>query len=84
MRFSMTSDWPVSGGALIVPAGTVLEANLANPNFEYNGTKVPEPMPLSAMALDAQAYDKMCEWYPEGMWHRFHVGVGVVPRKPRV
>lgn len=83
MRFSMTSDWPVNGGALIVPVGTVLEANLANPDFQYNGTKLPETMPLTAMALDQDAYDAMCDWYPQHQWHRFHVGEGVVARRAR-
>lgn len=82
MRFQMLTDWPVNGGALIVPAGTTLEANLANPDFRLNGVKLPEQMPLTAIALDQDAYDAMCRWHG-GQEHRFHYGPGIVPQRAR-
>lgn len=84
MRFQMLTDWPVNGGALIVPAGTTLEANLANPDFRLNGVKLPETLPLTAIALDQDAYDAMCSWYSPHEWYRFRYGPGVTPKKSRV
>lgn len=84
MIFQMLSDFPVNGGALVIPAGATLEASLSNPEFRWNGSKVSvEPLPLTAMAMDQDAYDAMCGWYEEHLWHRFRYGPGVVPRRPR-
>lgn len=84
MIFQMLTDWPVNGGALIVPAGATLEANLANPDFCHsNGTKLPDRMPLTAMAMDQDAYDAMCDWHG-GQEYLLRYGPGVTPRRPGV
>ena len=72
MKFQLLGDWPVSGGAMVVPAGTTIEydpdpeaARLAGIGTApmYLGTVLPLPMPLNAKAMDQAAFDQMVAWY---------------------
>jgi hypothetical protein len=80
MRWAMTGDWPCNGGALIVPAGAVIEARTGIVNnvivaegATWNGHLLPLPMPLNAQALDNEAARLMINWYPEHR-HALHFG----------
>ena len=72
MMFQLLGDWPVNGGAMLVPAGTVIEweadaerARLAElPSTpQWRGQTLPLPMPLNARCLDQEAFDAMVGWY---------------------
>jgi hypothetical protein len=68
MRWQLAGDWPV-GGALI-PAGTITD-----------GTGLPMPMPINAVALDVDAALQMAMWYNEedtiNGWHHLHFAPGI-------
>ncbi|UGY27310.1 hypothetical protein HU675_0011420 [Bradyrhizobium septentrionale] len=72
MKFILLGDWPCNGGALLVPADTVIEwdsdperARIAGVPTEpqWNGTRLPLPMPINAKCMDQAAYDQMVAWY---------------------
>jgi len=72
MKFVLLGDWPCNGGALCVPAGTVIEwdpdpeaARLARIGTypQWRGVRLPLPMPINAKAMDQAAYDAMVGWY---------------------
>jgi hypothetical protein len=69
--FKMLSDWPGPGN-VFVPIDTVIDA--ASP--EWAGV----PMPMTAMALDAEAADYLARCYPHSL-HELRAGPGVVIRK---
>jgi hypothetical protein len=54
MIFQLLHPWPINGGALTVPAGTILDTE---GDWTYLGTALPSPMklPLYTMALDDAA-----------------------------
>jgi len=58
MRFQLTQDWPV--GALLVPARTILDQR----NWRWTGVALPWPPPVTAMALDQEAYDELLKHHP--------------------
>jgi hypothetical protein len=92
MRFVLTGDWPCQGGALCVPAGTVIEwdpgpgaARLAGIGTypQWQGAQLPLPMPLNAKCLDQEAYDQMSDWYAsidEALLRHIHYGPNVKPK----
>jgi hypothetical protein len=60
MRFELHGNWPIHGGATLVPTGTILEGLPPR----WNGHVLPLPLPLDAMALDDEAATKLRSWYP--------------------
>ena len=93
MKFLLLGDWPCCGGALCVPAGTVIEwqadgerARIAGVPTEpqWQGTRLPLPLPLNAKALDQAAYDAMVQWYEpqsDQLSRLLQYGPGVQPKK---
>ena len=78
MRWEITAPgWPVAGGSVLIPPGTVLDGHW----LRYNGVPLPIPLPFNAMACDQEAYDQMTAWYPEDQWHRFMHTHDVIPRR---
>ena len=75
MKFLLLGDWPCAGGALLVPAGTVIDGN----DPKWNGTSLPTPMPLNAKALDQDAYDALCVWYQDHLY-LLQYAAGIKPR----
>jgi hypothetical protein len=63
MRFLLLSAWP-AWGDITLEAGTVLEGG-KDGKFFWNGRPVPQPLPLEAQALDADAARLMLQWYPD-------------------
>jgi hypothetical protein len=51
--------WPVNGGALLVPAGTLLD----HADWQFLGTPLPWPPP-NVIARDQEAYDELLNHYP--------------------
>ena len=89
MKFILLADWPVRGGALLVPSGTVIEwtadadaARIAGvPNApEYLGVPLPLPMPMNAKALDQQSANTLADWYPRHL-HLLHAANGIKPKR---
>jgi hypothetical protein len=61
MRFQLLGEWPV--GQYAIPASTVIEVIDGRANWQ--GHKLPMPVPINALALDAKAYEALCAAYPE-------------------
>lgn len=92
MMFQLLGDWPVNGGAMVVPIGTVLEwdpdpeaARLAGlPTApKWRGEVLPLPMPPNAKCLDQEAYDAMVRWYAphsDQLIRTFHYSPNVKPK----
>jgi hypothetical protein len=59
MMFMLMNAWPVNGGALCVPAGTVIDGT----NPQWLGCRLPSVMPIDAKALDAAAWSALQSWY---------------------
>src|SRR5207248_8199942 len=69
--FQLLGDWPVNGGAMVVPVGTILEweadaesARLAGvpTTPQWRGQALPLPMPLNARARsEERRVGKECE-----------------------
>ncbi len=56
MKFQLLAPgWPVKGGAVLVPAGTILD----RADWQWLGIALPWPPPINAMALDQEAYDEL-------------------------
>ncbi|MGY4227605.1 hypothetical protein ACVMIH_004966 [Bradyrhizobium sp. USDA 4503] len=93
MRFMLLGDWPCNGGSLLVPAGTVIEwiddpeaARIAGvPTYpQWQGTRLPLPMPLNAKAMDQAAYDQMVRWIEpqsDQLLRTIQYGPNVQPKK---
>ena len=68
MKWQLAGPWPV--GPALIPGGTITD-----------GTGLPMPMPLNAVALDEDAALQMCLWYDEtntiGGWHALHFAAGI-------
>jgi len=68
MKWQLSGDWPV--GAVVIPAGTFL-VGVAGPDGEPvvppDGTPLPMPIPINAIALDDEAAALMLDWYG-GNW----------------
>ena len=75
MKFQLLGDWPCQGGALFVPAGTVIDGN----DPKWLGAALPKPMPMNAKALDQDAYDALCLWYQHHL-HLLQYAAGIKPR----
>ena len=67
MRWQLSNNhgWPVSGGAIYLPAGTFIEADLRNP---ITGLPLPLPLPMNARALDQEAWALLKQWYVPNLW----------------
>jgi len=72
MRWQLGGDWPV--GPCLVPVGTVLSGVARDgelveaPTNPFDGTPLPMPMPLKAIALDDEAAALMLDWYGGDHW----------------
>jgi hypothetical protein len=60
MRFMLGEPWPCSGGAMLIPAGTILDSD----DWSWNGVALTWPPPINAIALDQSAYDELLRHYP--------------------
>jgi hypothetical protein len=89
MRFILMGPWPCRGGALCVPAGTVLawepDPQLANaaglPTApQWRGRALPLTMPLDARALDQESANALADWYPDHN-HLLHTANGIKPKR---
>jgi hypothetical protein len=65
MRFLLTAPWPVGSGGgvhcdLTVPVGTIIDGT----DPQWQGTPLPFVMPVTAQALDEDAWDALCAWHP--------------------
>jgi len=59
-RFQLCQHaWPIEGGAKLVPVGTMLDRD----DWQWNGSPLPWPPPVNAMALDQEAYDALLRHY---------------------
>ncbi len=59
-RYQLTGHgWPIEGGAKLVPVGTILDTE----DWTWNGTTLPWPPPVNAMALDQESYDELARHY---------------------
>jgi hypothetical protein len=54
--------WPVDGGRHYVPTGTIITDDF---RWADTGIALPPPMPINARALDQEAWEQMCAWYPQ-------------------
>ena len=74
MKFQLLGDWPIKGGAMVIPVGSTIEYVAGAPSAtvvtepwavgaQFNGTPVPIPLPLNAKCLDQEAYGAMVRWY---------------------
>jgi hypothetical protein len=64
MKWQLLGDWPIAGGARLLPAGTILDSN--DPDW-------PRPPPLNARSLDDASALEMCMAYDEALcWHQLH------------
>ena len=95
MRFLLLGDWPINGGALVVPVGTFLEYIEGAPSAtivaqpwgvgaQFNGMAVPIPLPINARCEDQAAYDQMVTWYTpisDQLLRTIHYGPNVQPKK---
>jgi hypothetical protein len=70
MRWMLAGDWPVAGGARLLPAGTIVG------DGGIPASELPSPMPINAMALDDEAAQMMRQWYPDQLF-RLHFGPDV-------
>ncbi len=57
MKFQLLGAWPVNGGAVLVPAGTILD----RADWTWLGIRLPWPPPINAMALNQEAYDQLLQ-----------------------
>jgi len=78
MRWQLLGDWPIAGGARLIPAATVITSGEA-PGYQTLPIEdLPTPLPIDVtIALDTDAALAMCNWYPRSMWHRLLLGPGV-------
>lgn len=61
MIFQLTHHgWPIEGGAKLIPVGTLLD----HADWQWNGTPLPWPPPINAIALDQAAYDTLLQFHP--------------------
>ncbi len=75
MKFELMGDWPC--GAMIVPAGTVLE--WVPPSVpQYRGVRLPATMPMNARALDQTSANALADWHPHHN-HLLHCAKGIQP-----
>jgi hypothetical protein len=59
MRFGLSGPWPVQGGAMLIPAGTILDRD----DWKFNGVALTWPPPMNAVAMDQDAYDALLKHY---------------------
>jgi hypothetical protein len=59
MRFQLLGDWPINGGATLIPQGAMMD----RADWKWNGFQLPWPPPINAMALDNEAYDELLKHY---------------------
>jgi hypothetical protein len=60
-RYSISGwGYPISGGAVLIPPGTILDSA----SWSFNGVPLPAPPPSNAVCLDADAYNTMLKYYP--------------------
>jgi hypothetical protein len=73
--FRLTGAWPVLGGRLLVPPGAELE--LAD--WQYQGTPLPELIPICVLCLTQAGADAWSAAYPYDYERKRFFGVeGVV------
>jgi hypothetical protein len=65
--------WPVNGGAMLIPAGTIVEGEPPT----WNHMTLPQPLPIDAVALDDEAAEAMRRWYPPEQHYRLLYGLNV-------
>jgi hypothetical protein len=74
MRWMLQGDWPV--GPAVIPAGTILTGDVGPDGEPVVSPPLTAPLPINAVALDAEAALQMCMWYEEtasiGGWHQLH------------
>jgi hypothetical protein len=58
-RIQLTGDWPVQGGAVVIPTGTFLSFK----DWRWNGQELPWPPPVTCVALDQQSYQELLKHY---------------------
>jgi hypothetical protein len=75
LKFRLLGDWPATG-SVCIPAGTEIDGN----NPEWNGIRLPTPLPIDAMALTQDAADVLCRWYPEHL-HLLRCESGITIRR---
>jgi hypothetical protein len=75
MRFMLMGDWPIQGGARLLPGGTLISDD-GDPSAIPLG-EVPRPLPLNSISLDAAALAQMRQWYGPALWHHLLVGPDV-------
>ena len=68
MKFRLLEPWPIKGGAMLVPPGTVLDTD----EWSFNGVPLPKALPITAMPLDYQSHIEMRKWHPEHLIQRPH------------
>jgi hypothetical protein len=54
------NDWPILGGRISVPVGTVLDGA----DWRWHGIDLPRPAPLNSICLDQESYNQMLIDYP--------------------
>jgi hypothetical protein len=72
MIFHFLDWWPILGGRVMVPPGTILDHDVT---WVWNGFALPWPPPITVAALDQSAYDQLYIYYP---YFRIMTGPGIV------
>jgi len=62
MKFQITEDWPLHGGVWLCPAGTVIDTS-SNDQWSMRAKGLTPP--LSAVAMDQEAFDAQLREYPD-------------------
>ena len=77
MKFGIgVGGWPVNGGALLIPAGTLIDTSTVEWAWLLDGPLAGGAPPPNAQALDQATYNAMV-----GAWgyHRVAYGPGITP-----
>jgi hypothetical protein len=81
MKWMLAGDWPVQGGARLIPAGTIISDD-GDPSAIPLG-EVPRPLPINSISLDTAALQMMRQWYGPALWHHLLVGPDVGKAPPQ-
>jgi hypothetical protein len=68
MRYRLSSPWSLHGGVWPAPAGTIIDANS---NDQWSQRAKGNVIPLTAVALDQEAWEAQLKAYPD---HRHLLG----------